>query len=244
MKRGSFIFDGVSSDDVKALIQGRPVIEAPLRKVSWKSPQGVDGDIPIDEGAYNNTKMDLLMLTDGTDAIVDRQALYNIIDTRGRYKEFIPYFDPDKIYRVMLTESTQFESPYHFRGKQSVGVKFTVKPYKYLVKNDPVTFTATGGQLTNPTNYTSQPIIRIKGTGPVTLKVNGEDFSIIDLPNVITLNSERYIAYQEDSNGIPTSMNDKVKMREYPVFKPGVNEVSVTGNVTEIYIQPRWRSLV
>lgn len=244
MKRGSFIFDGVSSESVKTLIQSRPVIEAPLRKVEWKSPYGVDGDVPIDEGAYENTSLDLIMLTDGNDAIKDRQSLYNLIDTRGQYKEFIPYFDPNKIYRVMLKSSIQFESPYYFRGKQSLSAKFTVKPYKQLVDNDPVTFDNTGGVINNPTNYVSQPIIKITGTGSATLSINGIDFSIIDIPNTITLNSERYIAYQEDANGILTSMNNKVGTREYPVFKPGDNVIEITGSVSQIYIEPRWRSLV
>lgn len=244
MKRGSFIFDGVSSEDVKSLIQARPVIEAPLRKVEWKSPYGVDGDIPFDEGAYNNTNLELFMITDGQNAIEDRQALYNLIDTRGKYKELIPYFDPDKIYRVMLNDKVQFESPYHFREKQSLSAKFTVKPYKYLVDNDPVIFNSAGGILNNPTNYVSQPIIKITGTGPVVLTVNGEEFSITQVPNDIIINSERYIAYQDDGAGNLTNRNDKISFRDYPVLQPGSNIVSVTGTVSEIYIEPRWRSLV
>jgi phage-related protein len=247
MKRGSFIFDGVSSESVNALIQNRPVIEAPLRKVEWTSPYGVDGDTPFDEGAYNNTELSLYMLTDGVNAIADRQALYNLIDTRGVYKEFIPYFDPDKIYRVMLKSKVQFESPYFFREKQSLSATFTVKPYKHLVDNDPITLNGTNGvtgQVINPTNDVSQPIIKVVGTGPATLTVNGEDFSIINVSNHITLNSERYIAYQEDASGILLPMNDKIGSREYPVFKPGVNNISVTGAVTQLYIEPRWRSLV
>lgn len=243
MKRGSFIFDGVPSENVKAIIQGRPVIEAPLRKVEWKSPFGSDGDTPFDEGAYNNTTLDLIMMTDGTDAVADRQKVYNLLDTRGKYKDFIPYFDPKKIYRVQLMDKSAFESPYHFREKQSFTVKFTVKPYKYLVDSPTKTFTNTGGTIINPTFYDSLPIIKITGTGSVVLKVNNFSYSITNVQPHIVLNTERMIAYQDD-NGVLTNRNDRVSFKEYPVLRPGNNTISVTGSVTQIQIQPRWRSLL
>jgi phage-related protein len=244
MKMGSFIFDGVASETVKTLIQSRPNIEAPSRKVEQRSTYGVDGTVPFDEGAYDNTSLDLVMLVDGDDLIADRQAIYDLLDTKGVYKEFIPYFDPDKIYRVMLNDKISFENNYMYDQKQALSAKFTVKPYKYLIANDPVTINGTSGSITNPTRYVSQPIIKLTGTGAVTLNINNIRFSIISLPNVITLDSERYSAYQEDANGVLTPMNDKVGTKDYPVLKPGVNTISVTGNVTQIYIQPRWRSLV
>lgn len=244
MKRGAFIFDGVNSEDLNTLIQYRPIVDAPMRKVETKSPYGIDGDIPFDEGSYSNTEMELILVVNGRNVIADRQALYNVMDTRGMYKEFIPFFDPEKIYRVMLMDKVQFENTHMYGNAQAVSVKFTIKPYKYLVKNDPVTISGTSGTITNPTNYVSQPIIKVTGTGNVTLKVNGEDFNIRNLPNHITLNSERYIAYQEDTSGNLINMNDRVGTREYPILKPGVNTISATGSVTKIEIQPRWRSLV
>lgn len=244
MKKGSFIFDGVSSDTVKTLIQSRPVIEAPLRKVEWRSTYGVDGEMPFDEGAYNNTTMDMLMFTNGDNLIADRQALYNLLDSRGTYKEFIPYFDPDKIYRVMLNEKMSFENKRFFGQVQTLSVKFTVKPYKHLVSNDPIIVTATPSTVTNPTNYVSQPIIKVVGSGAVTLSINGRDFNIKNVENSIVINSERYSAYHEDVNGTLTPKNYQIASREYPIFEPGDNVISITGTVTELNIEPRWRSLV
>lgn len=244
MNRGSFIFDGVASETLKAVIQTRPTIEAPQRKVDVKDIYGMDGSMPYDEGAYHNTSMELSMVINGTDVIADRQALYNLLDTQGIYKDFIPYFDPGKTYRVMLSDAMQFDNQYNYGNIQLVSVKFTVKPYKYLVSNDPVTIAGNIGSVTNPTNCVSQPIITIQGTGPVTLTVNGNDFNIINVQDTITLSSERQAAYQEYVPGLLTSMNSQVATRDYPVLKPGVNSISATGNVTQITIEPRWRSLV
>ncbi len=244
MKRGSFILDGVNSEDVKTIIQSRPLIEAPLRKVTRTSSYGVDGDIPFDEGAYENTEMELLILVDGDDVINDRITIYDLLDGKGKYKEFIPYFDPDKVYRVMLMEKVKFENNYMYGQKQAATVKFTIKPYKYLVNNEPITIVGSTGSVFNPTKYIAQPTIKVTGVGPVTITVNGVDFNIKEVPNTITLNSERYIAYQEDVTGLLTPMNHLIYSKEYPIFKPGTNDISISGSVTELYIEPRWRSLL
>lgn len=253
MNGGSFIFDGVASEDVKTIIQTRPTINTPKRKVTMKSTYGVSGDVPYDEGAYENTDMELLMLINGTDVIADRQALYNLLDSQGVYKDFVPYFDPDKTYRVMLSDTLQFDNQNWYGNIQVVQAKFTVKPYKYLINSDTVVVwqvqDASGiyiptTSLNNPTNYASQPIITLEGTGAVTLTVNGVAFNILNVQDTITLSSERYAAYQEYIPGVLTSMNSQIAFRDYPVLRPGTNTISVTGNVTQLTIEPRWRSLV
>lgn len=243
MKKGAFIFEGVPSEEIKTIIQTRPLLEAPARKVESRTVYGADGDIPFDEGAYANTALELILFIDGDDLIGDRQKFYDLIDTRGQYKELIPYFDPGKIYRVRL-ESASFENQYYFGEKQSASAKFTVKPYKYLVESDPITLT-TGGIATNPTNYISQPLITITGSGPVTLLINGVQFHIKNLVNSITLDSQRYLAYQKEAvTNALLNMNHQILTKEYPILQPGQNDISVTGSVTKIVIEPRWRSLV
>lgn len=243
MKRGSFIFEGVTSESVKTIIQTRPMIDAPARKVESREVYGVDGDVPFDEGAYSNTALELVMLTDGNDLIGDRQKLYSLIDTRGGYKNLIPYFDPAKIYRVR-TESIQFENQHFFGEKQAVSAKFTVKPYKYLV-NSPTVVLTPAGKIVNPTGYISQPLITITGSGPVRIAINGIEFSIKNVINSITLDSERYLAYQKDTTGALINMNHQAVTKEYPILKPGENVISVnSGTVGKITIEPRWRSLV
>jgi len=245
MKPGVFIFDGVSSEDLHTYIQDRPLIHYPRRKVEWKSGYGTDGEIPFDEEAYENTPMELLLVVNGPSLVKSRQDLMNVIDTRGTYSEVEFYFDPGKIYRVMLgDEEIQFENKYFYGNAQAAKLMLTVKPYKYLIDSKEHSTTSKEAIITNPTNYTSQPIIRLEGSGDVTIKVNGVEFKIRDMPNKLTINSERYISYTEGATGPIQNMNSKIVSREYPLLKPGVNNISVTGSVTKWSIDPRWRSLV
>ena len=244
MKRGSFIIKGVDSDTIKTYIQDRPLIEAPLRRTSWKSAYGVDGEIPFDEGAYEDTSLELTLAVGGDDLIGDRQRVVDLFDGRGSFVEMIPYFDPTKIYRVKASEPIQFENKFYYGNAQAAQVTLRVKPYKYLIEDGTVTTTSKTLTMNNPTNYTAQPIIRLKGTGVVKIVVNNQEFNIRELPGDIVLHSERYLAYRESSNGILTPANDKVTSRDYPLLEPGINNIEIIGSVTEVTIEPRWRSLV
>lgn len=244
MKKGSFIIKGVDSDTIKTYIQDRPLIEVPLRRMNWKNAYGVDGEIPFDEGAYEDTSMELTLVVGGDDLIGDRQKVVDLFDGRGSFVEMIPYFDPTKIYRVTAREPMKFENKFYYGDVQAAQVTLRVKPYKYLVEKGNITTTSKTLSLLNPTNYTSQPIIRLKGTGVVNVIVNDTTFHIRELPGDIVLDSERYLAYRESTNGVLTNANDKVTSKEYPVFKPGNNTVEIVGDVTETTIEPRWRSLV
>lgn len=242
MRPGSFIIGGVNSESFGTLIQDRPLLEAPSRKVEWKSSHGTDGDIPFDEGAYNNTSMKLILVTSKGYTQGD---VYNAIDTRGKYVEFIPYFDPEKIYRVMLNDKTEFESKFYYGGNFATATHLTIKPYKHLVGDHDKIFTTKSFNLTNPTKYVAQPIIKIRGEGDVDLKVNGIEFKIRGMSGEIVLDSLRYLAYAEGSTGsVLGNRNDKIYSRDYPLLIPGVNRFEITGNVTRTIVEPGWRVLV
>ena len=243
MKGGYFILDGVNSEDYNLFIQRTPLIETPSRRVELRHAMGVHGGIPYDEKAYDNTTMQLLMFIDGDDKIKDREKVDSLLRNKGVFKEFIPYWDPDKIYYIMNTDSTQYESPSWYGEKQTLQANFTVKPYKYLRDVLDISF-AKSMAITNPMeNEVSQPLITIEGTGDVTLKVNGVDYLIQNVTESVTVDSERYSTYRRFSSGFIENQNSKYRQKNYPIFTSGLNSVSVSGNVTNVTVSPRWRSL-
>ena len=244
MKGGYFILDGVNSEDYNLFIQRTPLIETPSRRVELRNAFGVHGGIPYDEKAYDNTTMELLMFIDGNDQIKDREKVDSLLRNKGVFKEFIPYWDPDKIYYIMNSEKTQYESPSWYGEKQALQANFTVKPYKYLRNAEDIVFT-TSAKAVNPfLDEVAQPLITIEGTGDVTLKVNGVNYLIQNVTESVTVDSERYSTYRRLSSGFIENQNSKYRQKNYPIFTPGSNSISVSGKVTKVTIQPRWRSLV
>lgn len=236
--------DGVNSETLNLFIQRAPLLETPNRRVQLKNAFGVSGGVPFDEQAYENTEMQLLMFVDGKDKNKDREKVDSLLRNTGVFKEFVPYFDPTKTYYVMANQGIKYESPNWYEERQALEVIFTVKPYKYLRGVSDVTFTSSTN-LTNPfINDVSQPIITIIGTGDATLRVNGVDYRVRNIDAQITIDSERYLTYKKNPSGLIVNANEKYLQKNYPIFSPGVNSINVTGSgVTQVRIEPRWRSL-
>ena len=243
MKGGSFILDGVNSEDYNVLIQRTPLIETPARRVELRNAFGVHGGIPYDERAYDNTSLQLLMFIDGKDKIKDREKVDALLRNTGVFKEFIPYWDPDKIYYIMNTDSTQYESPSWYGEKQTLQANFTVKPYKYLRNPKDIVFTKSATAVNPFISDVAQPLINIEGAGDVTLTVNGVKYLIQNVTSSVTVDSERYSTYRRLSSGFIENQNSKYRQKNYPIFTPGSNSISVSGNVTKVTVKPRWRSL-
>lgn len=242
MEDGYFTLDGVSSKTIGLLIQDRPVIESPTRRVSFQQSFGQSGDTPFDHAAYDNTKMELLLLSENhTGSASDAREKVHYFFDSGKYMRFIPYFDEGKIYSVMATSFPKFTTKYYLAQHQIVEVVLTVKPYKLLV-NAPVKTMTAAGSLVNPTLRDAAPVIKVYGTGNVTLTINGTPFVIKNIVDHITIDSSLQVAYK-DVSGVITDENSKIYTRKFPGLKSGTNSISWTGTVSKIEIDPRWRTL-
>ena len=217
-------------------------METPVRKVTFDSPYGGDGDIPFDEEGYHNTVMNLNMYVEGgpRTASNNREIIFNWFNS-GKYMDFIPYFDPDKVYKVMTTTPPKFTSVYYMGEGQIVEVGLTVKPYKYFLASSQIVLTA-ASSIFNHKPLPSQPKIKIYGSGNITLTINGVPFVMKGVIGHIVLDSQLGIAYNEET-AVLVNENRKVYTRNYPVLSPGSNNISWTGTVTSIEIDPRWRTL-
>ena len=97
-------------------------------------------------------------------------------------------------------------------------------------------FNAIGYVITNPSFFTSKPLIRVYGDGV---------FYVNDISVTIAAHTEPYIdidcelqdCYYEDTN-----MNSYVTFsnNDYPVLSPGVNGIMPTPGITKLDVTPRW----
>lgn len=241
MKAGSFILKGINSEDIDTVIQSRPVLETPRRRVEFKQSYGQDGLNPYDEEVYDNTPLSLFLYSNGSNAVYTREIVYDLFNS-GDYIDLVMYCDSTKVYKVMTETAPKFESRYYMGEGLSYGVELTVRPYKYLIDSPNKEEVTISDTMFNPTLYSSLPIITIYGSGDITLTVNGIDFVVKGVVDHITLDSELMFAYKE-VNGILTSENLKVYTKQYPYLKPAENVISWAGTVNKVEVTPRWRSL-
>lgn len=237
--------NGISSEDLNALISERPTIEMPERKIDLKEIPGVNGAIPFDDGSYSNTQMSLEIFyktQDEEDLPLQRSKVASSF-LFNKYVDFIPYFDTDKIYRVINTGYPQFKGNSTYRNMDKFEVTFSVKPFKYFVENP--TFVITNGTtIANQSGYTSEPLIKIFGTGDCTLTINGVNYVVKNIVDEIVLDSEILNCYKVVA-GLVVNENSKMYSIDFPILELGNNTITWTGaGVTSISIEPRWRALV
>lgn len=94
------------------------------------------------------------------------------------------------------------------------------------------TFTA-GGSISNPTDMPAKPLIRVYGSGAIT--VNGTEIEIATHSyEYIDIDCDLQEAFYGAANA-----NMYISLDEFPTFRSGVNIIVLDG-VTRVEITPRW----
>ena len=114
-------------------------------------------------------------------------------------------------------------------------VNFNCKPQRYLASGQSVTTLTADGSITNPTLFDSQPLMRVYGVGA--LGVGSQTVTITQADEYTDIDSEMMDAFKGTANKNPyVQLTD----HNFPVFKPGVNNISLGTGITKVEITPRW----
>lgn len=225
-----FTFNGFNSKDFGVWISGSGTYGAPSWDVEEVSIPGRNGTLHIDKGRLNNISI--------------------------TYPAFIPRHWPVKwagFKQAMLQDSGfhRLEDTYHpnfFRLASYVGpldpevtaanlsgsfdVNFICRPERWLVDGERLREIASGTVLMNPTGYTAKPLIRVTGTG--TLTVGGYSVKLNANANYTDIDSELMDAYCGTVN-----CNGNIETTAFPMLKAGGTKVTYTG-FSSVLIAPRW----
>lgn len=232
-----FEFNGKKSfSDMNLIITETPVITCPERDIEFVSVPGRSGDIINDNGRYKNItisyKVALLAEYDRLSAYLDRIKAW-LYGSTGYFKLSDTY---DPLYYRMASVSGAIEVTNRLNAIGTATIQFNCKPFKYRIQNA-VTITA-ARNLINPEAWESVPYIKIIGSGDITLSINENSYEFSDVDEYIEVDGEIMAAYKGTQ-----LQNDKIHFTDFPTLAPGKNSISFVGNVTEIQISPRWRTL-
>ena len=113
-------------------------------------------------------------------------------------------------------------------------ITFNCKPQRYLLTGETAIELTVDGTITNPTLFDAQPLIVVTGRGD--LGINSQTVTITGI-SPVTIDCEMMDCYQG-----AYSRNDTVSFSDYkfPVLVPGVNNITLSGNISKVVITPRW----
>ncbi|NLK23290.1 MAG: phage tail protein [Clostridiales bacterium] len=229
----SFIFgDKDSFNDYGIKICSRPKIVLPKKRVTEMIIPGRDSAVKFDENTYEDINISVecnIMDKDLSNKIDDIKSW--LIKTGTN--DLIFSYQPNKKYIAYMANSIDFSQILKVISR--FVIIFRCEPFKYETKQETINVVKPE-IIVNPGTIYSKPIIKVKGTGNIELKINSQIIEIENLDGVIILDSILEDAYNEEKH----NMNFKIN-GEFPILEEGENNILWTGGISNIEITPNWR---
>ena len=234
--RNYFTLDGVDSRDFGVYISGQGTFSAPGRDYNIIPVPGRNGDLVGPEQRFTNgtLKYPTFIYANFKQNISDFR---NFLLSLFGYHDLVDSYHPDEIRKVFFEGS--FEPTVTTKNDAgSFDITFNCKPQRCLASGQQVTTLTTDGSITNPTRFNARPLLRVYGTG--VLGIGSQSVTITEADEFTDLDSEMMDAYKGTAN-----KNAFVQLTDYnfPVFVPGVNNISLGEGITQVDITPRWWKL-
>lgn len=237
--RNYLTFNGVDCRTYGVYISGDGTFSAPARAYDFKQIPGSNGDLIGNEKRLENIEVTY-------PAFVYTNFSQNIGNFRSfllsqiGYQKLTDTYHPDE-YR-MACYAAPFEPevvPGNHAGQFEI--TFTCKPQRFLNSGDtPQTFSSSGN-ITNPTAFPARPLLKIVGTGSVT--IGGVTMTVSSHPYSSTgmmVDCDTLDAYCIDNNAY-VNLNRYLALNknDYPELTAGTSSVTLS-SVTSVQITPRW----
>lgn len=229
--RNYFTYDGIDSRTYGVYISGSGVFDAPDRRITKMQIPGRNGDLLLDDGAYNNTEL-IYPAFIVKDFDTNIAAFRNSILSRKGYCKLIDSYHPDE-YRMARPSGTFEVTPGGRLKNGRFDITFDCRPERFLTSGDTAITLTASGTVTNPTLFESKPLIVVTGSG--TLTVNGVAITISGTPT--TIDCESMEAY---NGSVSRNGNIALSPNKFPVLSPGKNTISLSTGITKAVITPRW----
>ncbi len=214
------------------LITELPPITKPKMRTSTTEIDGLDGDIVEYLGykSYDKT------ISIGLARNYDLNAIMSYFNGDGK---LILSNEPDKYYKAQIIDTIDYNKLINFKTAK---VKFHVQPYKYLNSESSLILEINDETSLNVENKgleKSKPIITLYGSGTIQLLINNLSVCSVNIEEdeYITIDSEKEEAY------FGSVLKNRQMKGDFPILNSGINNVSWTGNLTKIEIQPKSRWL-
>jgi phage-related protein len=124
-------------------------------------------------------------------------------------------------------------NPVSWLAAGSFDLIFNCRPERFLKIGDTAQSFTADGTITNPTDMTAKPLIRVYGSGKV--EVNGAEITIASHSlEYIDIDCDLQEAFYGSTNA-----NQYISVDDFPKLDSGANIVDLTG-VTKVEITPRW----
>lgn len=219
-------FKGESNLAHKVVVTDYPAVPAPPERGDWETILGREGDVWQGEGVYEQATIAVVLWVRPN---ADLVAVRNWLTGAGTLRFGVWNWSME----ARVSAKVDF-APAPFNDGWTATVTFSARPawYKYPAGAD-ITRTSSGVVTTNLGKVDAYPILKVNGSGNITLMVGARTIMIYGLSGSITIDCELLTA--SDTSKIEV-IDDLWPILTYPSCP-----ISWVGSVTSVVITPRWR---
>lgn len=228
------------------VVEKFPVIRKAQRKFSTFNVPGRNGDIIVQQDAFENVVVPYQVFCGNGDVQADWNDLAVVLYQKG-YQTLQDISDPEHFRLGVFCGPV--DAQYYWEQVGRTTLEFNCRPERFLlsgtIETEYLHLIDLGGNpitqyLDNPTAYIAKPLIEvvITANGSGTITVNGNTLTITSIPETsFFLDCETQDAYLGTSN-----LNSYVS-GTFPTFIPGQNSLIIDGDISSIYVTHRWWEL-
>ena len=199
---------------------------------------GRNGDLIINNKRYQNVDVVYHCIIKKNFSANYQSLCTHLLKSPG-YHRLEDTFHPDH-YRLAVFDSPIEPEMLALNKHGTFDLKFSCKPQMWLKTGETaVTFTS-GANLTNPTAFFAKPLIRVYGSGDVsvagrTVHVTNSTYSYVDIDSEL---EECYYGTNNCNAMVTLKTNN-----EFPVLNTGSNWIGLGSGIARVVLTPRWWTL-
>ena len=228
-----FVYNGKNSRDLGLVLSGEDVWKTAVPDLEFTSIPGRNGDLLINNNRFSNVEITYHVGVKRGFPLKYSDLMNFLLSDPG-YHRLEDSYHPEH-YRLGVAAADADPKPGALNHSGTFDLTFNCKPQMFLRQGERTVTLTENGSIYNPTLFASKPLIRVYGTGEVTIGQNR--FQLTENNEYTDVDCDLQDAFHgaENRNG-----NLILSVGDFPELKPGENIIVLGEGITQIEITPRW----
>ena len=227
-----FFYNDRSSLDFNTFISGEHTWDTPSKDIEVITVPGRNGTLSISNERYENVPITYKCFI-ADDFSLNFDALKAYLLSQTGYKKLTDTYHPE-LYRLARYEAGITPEMTQLNRHGEFEITFDCDPRRFYIYSEGLSEIATNTNIYNNTRFTANPLIRVYGTGSITV---GDDIVTVTSADGYTdIDSELQEAYKGTTN---CNSNITLNNGVFPTLKPDNNLVTFSG-FSKVEIAPRF----
>lgn len=230
----SITFNGVNSLTYDMYVSGNQTFNSAAKEYEKVSVPGRSGDLLLFNKRFQNVDVnyDAIIIKDYDN---NTDAIRSWLLSADGYCRLEDTYHPNEYRMASFAGPVNFDTIMLEAGQTTL--TFNCKPQRWLKSGEINQNFTSSGTISNPTLFEAKPLLRVYGTGTVT--IGSSQITITTAgTSYIDIDCEIQDCYEGSIN-----RNGNVTISKWPTLVPGNNGITLGTGITKVQIIPRWWKL-